>query len=385
MAHLCHGMLMLAVGLMLTAAAVLGEQGMKAGIRRTTFGRMPDGQTIELYTLTNRQGMQVAITNYGGRVVKLIIPDRHGNMADVVLGFDDLQGYLGKDPFFGALVGRYANRIGNAHFKLDGVEYKLEANDGKNSLHGGSQGFDKKVWIAKDMAGPEPALELTYLSKDGEEGYPGNLTATVVCTLTGNNELKIDYEAITDKDTVVNLTNHSYFNLAGQGPGDILKTEVTINADRFTPVDATLIPTGELRKVEGTPLDFRKPTAIGARINADDEQMRFGKGYDHDFVLNRKGPGLVLAARAVDPDSGRELEVYTTQPGVQFYTGNFLDGSLKGKGGVAYPKRSGFCLETQHYPDSPNKPNFPSTELKPGHIYHEVTVFKFSVAKANGN
>jgi aldose 1-epimerase len=381
MAHLCHGTLMLVLGLVLTAAAVLGEQGAKAGIQRSTFGRMPDGKSVELYTLTNRQGMQVMITNYGGRVVKLIIPDRQGNMADVVLGFDDLQGYLGNNPFFGALVGRYANRIGNARFKLDEVEYKLEANDGKNSLHGGSQGFDKKVWKAKEMAGGGPALELTYLSKDGEEGYPGNFTATVVYTLTNNNELKIDYKAVTDKDTVVNLTNHSYFNLAGQGNGDILKTELTIDADRFTPVDATLIPTGELRKVEGTPLDFRKPTAIGARINADDEQMRFGKGYDHDFVLNRKGPGLVLAARAVDPDSGRELEVYTTQPGVQFYTGNFLDGSVKGKGGVAYPKRSGFCLETQHFPDSPNKPNFPSTELKPGHTYHEVTVFKFSVAK----
>jgi aldose 1-epimerase len=381
MAHLCHGTLMLALGLVLTAAAVFGEQEAKRGIQRSTFGRMPDGQSVELYTLTNRQGMQVMITNYGGRVVKLIIPDRQGNMADVVLGFDDLQGYLGNNPFFGALVGRYANRIGNAHFKLDGVEYKLETNDGKNSLHGGSQGFDKKVWKAKVLPGAEPALELNYLSKDGEEGYPGNLTATVVYTLTENNELKIDYKAVTDKETVVNLTNHSYFNLAGQGNGDILKTELTINADRFTPVDATLIPTGELRKVEGTPLDFRKPTVIGTRINADDEQMKFGRGYDHDFVLNRQARGLVLAARAVDPDSGRELEVYTTQPGVQFYTGNFLDGSVKGKGGVAYPKRSGFCLETQHFPDSPNKPNFPSTELKPGHTYHEVTVFKLSVAK----
>ncbi len=369
--------------ILLAAGGVNGAAGQAThpGIKRADFGKMPDGQSVELYTLTNRNGMQVAITNYGGKVVKLLVPDRQGKMADVALGFDDLKGYLGNDPFFGTLVGRYANRIGNARFKLDGVEYKLEANDGRNSLHGGSHGFDKKVWKAKELPGAEPGLELTCLSKDGEESYPGNLSATVVYTLTNKNALRIDYKATTDKDTVVNLTNHSYFNLAGQGNGDILGTELTINADRFTPVDSTLIPTGELRKVEGTPLDFRQLTPIGARINADDEQMKFGKGYDHNFVLNRKGPGLVLAARAIDPRSGREMDVYTTQPGVQFYTGNFLDGSVKGKGGVAYAKRSGFCLETQHFPDSPNKPNFPSAELKPGQTYHEITVFKFSVAK----
>ncbi len=369
--------------ILLAAGGVNGAAGQAThpGIKRADFGKMPDGQSVELYTLTNRNGMQVAITNYGGKVVKLLVPDRQGKMADVALGFDDLKGYLGNDPFFGTLVGRYANRIGNARFKLDGVEYKLEANDGRNSLHGGSHGFDKKVWKAKELPGAEPGLELTCLSKDGEESYPGNLSATVVYTLTNKNALRIDYKATTDKDTVVNLTNHSYFNLAGQGNGDILGTELTINADRFTPADSTLIPTGELRKVEGTPLDFRQLTPIGARINADDEQMKFGKGYDHNFVLNRKGPGLVLAARAIDPRSGREMDVYTTQPGVQFYTGNFLDGSVKGKGGVAYAKRSGFCLETQHFPDSPNKPNFPSAELKPGQTYHEITVFKFSVAK----
>jgi aldose 1-epimerase len=372
---------MFSVGLALVVAAVFAGQGGKPGIQKSTFGKMADGQKVELYTLANRKGMQVAITNYGGTVVRLAVPDRQGKLADVVLGFDDLKGYLGKNPFFGALVGRYANRIGGARFKLNGVEYKLAANDGKNSLHGGLQGFDKKVWKAKQIPGAEPALELTYVSKDGEERYPGNLTATVVYTLKNNNELEIDYRATSDKDTVVNLTNHSYFNLAGAGKGDILKTEVMINADRFTPVDSTLIPTGELRKVEGTPLDFRQPTAIGARINADDEQMKFGKGYDHNFVLNRTGPGLVLAARAVDPDSGRQLEVYTTQPAVQLYTGNFLDGSVKGKGGIAYGRRSAFCLETQHYPDSPNQPRFPSTELKPGHTYHEVTVFRFAVAK----
>jgi aldose 1-epimerase len=371
----------LAIGWMLCAGCAPASNGAKPGIQSSAFGKMPSGESIELYTLTNRKGMQVAITNYGGRVVKLLVPDRHGKMADVVLGFDDLAGYLGDNPYFGALIGRYGNRIGDARFKLDGVEYKLDANDGKNSLHGGSQGFDKRVWKAKELPGAEPALELTYLSKDGEEGYPGNLTATVVYTLTNKNELKIDYKAITDKDTVVNLTNHSYFNLAGEGNGDILKTELMINADRFTPVDATLIPTGELRKVEGTPLDFRKLTAIGARINADDEQLKFGKGYDHNFVLSRKGPGLELAARAVDPSSGREMEVYTTQPGLQFYSGNFLDGSVKGKGGIAYGHRSALCLETQHFPDSPNKPDFPSTELKPGQTYHEVTVFKFSVVK----
>lgn len=261
------------------------------------------------------------------------------------------------------------------------MEYKLEANNGHNSLHGGAQGFDKKGWTSKEIPGDEPALELTYLSKDGEEGYPGNLTATVVYTLTNNNGLKIDYKTTTDRDTVVNLTNHSYFNLAGEGNGDILGTELMINADRFTPVGSTLIPTGELRKVAGTPLDFRQPTAIGARINARDEQLTFGRGYDHNFVLNRQGPGLELAARAVDPGSGRVLEVYTTQPGMQFYSGNFLDGSVKGKRGVACAWRSTFCLETQHFPDSPNQPDFPSTELKPGQTYHEVTVFKFLVAK----
>ena len=376
-----YGAVLLALGGLLYAALVFASPATKSGIQRSTFGKMADGQTIELYTLTNRHGLQVAITNYGGRVVKLITPDRHGKMADIVLGFDNLEGFLGNNPFFGALIGRYGNRIGNARFKLDGVEYKLEANDGKNSLHGGSQGFDKKVWTAREIPGEQPALELTYLSKDGEEGYPGTLTATVVYTLTNHNELRIDYKATTDKDTVLNVTNHAYFNLAGEGNGDILKTELMINADRFTPVDATLIPTGELRKVDGSPLDFRKLTAIGARIDADDQQLKFGRGYDHNFVLKRKGPGLELAARAVDPGSGREMEVYTTQPGMQFYSGNFLDGSVKGKGGVAYGRRSAFCLETQHFPDSPNQPSFPSTVLKPGQTYHEVTVFKFSVAK----
>ena len=343
------------------------------------FGKMPDGQSVELYTLNNSSGMTVSITNYGGRIVTLMVPDRNGKMDDVVLGFDDLAGYLGNNPYFGALIGRYGNRIGGAKFRLDGKEYKLAANDGSNSLHGGLKGFDKVVWKAHEVPGNHPALELTYLSKAGEEGYPGNLKAKVVYTLMGNNSLQIDYSATTDKDTVLNLTNHSYFNLSGQGNGDILKTQMMINASQFTPVDANLIPTGEIRKVEGTPLDFRKATAIGERINNDDEQLKLGKGYDHNFVLDRSAPGLSLAARAVDPDSGRVLQVLTTQPGIQFYTGNFLDGTIHGKGGKVYGRRDAFCLETQHFPDSPNKPAFPTTELKPGQAYHETTVFKFSI------
>jgi aldose 1-epimerase len=356
-------------------------QKSKPGIQRSAFGKMPDGQTIDPYTLTNRNGMQVGITNYGGRVVSILVPDRHGAMGDVVLGFDNLDGYLADNPFFGALVGRYANRIAHAEFKLDGVTYHLEKNDGPNSLHGGSKGFDKQVWKARELPGSEPGLELTYLSPDGEEGYPGNLSVKVVYTLTNSNGLRIDYRATTDKDTVLNLTNHSYFNLAGQGNGDILKQVMMINADRFTPVDATLIPTGELRSVQGTPFDFRKPTAIGARINDDYEQLKLGKGYDHNFILNRHGAGLELAARATDPESGRVLEVLTTQPGLQFYTGNFLDGTIHGKGGKVYGHRYAFCLETQHFPDSPNQPSFPSAELKPGQTYHQVTEFKFSTAK----
>ena len=369
--------------LVLAVAAAAGGAGNNpnAGISKKAFGKTADGRTVDLFTLTNNRGMRVAITNYGGIVVSIVVPDRNGQPADVVLGFDGFDGYLAKEPYFGALIGRYGNRIGNARFKLDGVEYKLAANNGPNSLHGGLQGFDKRVWTAREIPGERPALELTYLSKDGEEGYPGNLSAKVVYSLTDDNALRIDYTATTDKDTVLNLTNHSYFNLAGQGNGDVLKHHIMINADRFTPIDRTLIPTGELRKVENTPFDFRKQAVIGARIDADDEQIKFGNGYDHNFVLNRSGTGLSLAARVVDPESGRKLEVLTTQPGVQFYTGNFLDGSIRGKGGKAYGRRSAFCLETQHFPDSPNKPGFPSTVLKPGETYRESTVFRFSASK----
>jgi len=370
----------------LLVLAVVGAAGGAAdkpnsGITRKGFGKTADERTIDLYTLTNSHGMRVAITNYGGIIVSIVVADRNGKPGDVVLGFDNLEGYLSKEPYFGALIGRYGNRIGNARFKLDGAEYKLPANDGPNSLHGGLRGFDKRVWTAREIHGEHPALELTYLSKDGEEGYPGNLSAKVVYSLTEDNALRIDYTATTDKDTVLNLTNHSYFNLAGEGNGDILKHEIMINADRFTPIDSTLIPTGELRKVENTPFDFRRPALIGTRVDANDEQIKFGKGYDHNYVLSRSGAGLSLAARVTDSESGRVLEVRTTQPGLQFYTGNFLDGSIHGKGGKPYGRRSAFCLETQHFPDSPNKPSFPSTVLKPGETYRESTVFRFSTSK----
>jgi aldose 1-epimerase len=375
---------LLVVLLAVTGACTPGKQPVsesgshETGIKRSVFGKMPDGQEVHLYTLTNSNGMQVAITNYGARIVSILVPDRNGKMADVVLGFDNLPDYIKYNTYFGALVGRYANRIGGAKFTLDGTVYHLPVNNGPNSLHGGVKGFDKRFWTAKEIQGAEPSLEMTYLSKDGEEGYPGNLQAKVVYTLTKENSIKIDYSATTDKDTVINLTNHSYFNLAGEGNGDILKQVMMINSSKITPVDATLIPTGKFMDVSGTPFDFRKPTPIGARINEDNQQLKNGKGYDINYILDRKGSGLELAARAYDPESGRELEVYTTEPGIQFYSGNFLDGSIPGKGGTAYGTRSAFCLETQHYPDSPNHPDFPSTELKPGQTFHEVTVFKFT-------
>jgi aldose 1-epimerase len=341
------------------------------------FGKTPEGENVDLYTLTNAKGMEAGIATYGGVVVSLKVPDRSGKFADVVLGFDDFESYPKSSPFFGALVGRYANRIAKGRFKLDGVEYKLAVNNGENSLHGGLKGFDKKVWKARQASAD--SLELSYLSKDGEEGYPGNLSVIVTYTLTDDNELKIDYSATTDKDTVLNLSNHSYFNLAGEGEGDILGHKVMINASKFTPTDKGLIPTGELRKVEGTPFDFLKPHAIGERINLNDEQLVVGKGYDHNFVLDRKGDGLEVAARVTEPHSGRVMEVLTTQPGLQFYTGNFLDGTIKGKGGHIYGPRSAFCMETQHFPDSPNQPSFPTSELKPGETFHQTTAFRFSV------
>jgi aldose 1-epimerase len=370
------------LALILSGASAFAAAGHKAGIQRSEFGKMADGQGVDLYKLDNRNGVEVAITNYGGRVVSVVVPDRHGKMADIVLGFDNLAGYLGDNPYFGALVGRYANRIGKGEFKLDGKVCHLAINDNHvNSLHGGLKGFDKQLWKARQLSQIPPALELTYLSKDGEEGYPGDLHVKVVYTLTDSNELRVDYTATTDKDTVLNLTNHSYFNLAGQGSGDVLKQVMMINAGRFTPVDSYLIPTGKFESVAGTPLDFRKPTALGARINDNFEQLKLAKGYDFNYVLDRKGPGLAVAARAEDPASGRVLEVLTTQPGIQLYTGNFLDGTVHGKGGVAYGFRSAFCLETQHFPDSPNHPKFPTAELKAGQTFHETTIYKFSTEK----
>jgi len=363
------------------AMPVLAEKSaeMAKPMEKKVFGTTADGKTADLYTLKNKNGMQVSITNFGATVVSIVVPDKAGKMADVALGYDDLAGYELNKNYLGVLVGRYGNRIAHGKFSIDGTEYTLAKNNGDNSLHGGIKGFNKAMWEAKDVSkGGEAAVEMKYVSKDGEEGYPGNLSVTVVYTLTNKNELKIDYSATTDKKTVVNLTNHTYFNLAGQGNGDILKQELMINADTFTPVDSGVIPTGELKKVEGTPFDFRKPTAIGARIDANDEQIKLGGGYDHNFVLSRKAAtGLSLAARVSDAVSGRTMEVWTTEPGVQFYTGNFLDGSFKGKGGIAYQKRTAFCLETQHFPDSPNHPSFPTTLLKPGEKYHTTTVYKF--------
>ena len=351
----------------------------QATVTKESFGKTSAGENVDLYTLKNLHGVEAKITNYGGIVVSLKVPDRNGKFDDVVLGFTDFNSYLTNAPYLGALIGRYGNRIAKGRFTLNGVEYKLAVNNGENHLHGGIKGFDKVVWSGRETktkAGP--AVVLTYLSKDGEEGYPGNLQVRVVYTLTNNNELRIDYSATTDKDTVTNLTHHSYFNLAGEGNGDILNHRITINANRFVPTDAGSIPIGELRRVAGTPFDFLKATAIGARINQDDEQLRFGNGYDHTWVINGRPGILRLAATASEPSSGRVMQVWTTEPGVQFYTGNFLDGTLTGKAGKVYPRRSGFCLETQHYPDSPNQPSFPTTTLKKGATYRSTTIYRFS-------
>jgi aldose 1-epimerase len=352
----------------------------KPRIQKQVFGAATDARQVDIYTLTNANGLEAKIMSYGGVVVSLRVPDRQGKLGDIVLGYEQLDGYLKKGAYLGALIGRYGNRIGNGRFSLDGHQYKLAQNNGENHLHGGLIGFDKVVWTPAEVPASDGAsLKLTYLSKDGEEGYPGNLSVTVVYTLSNKDELKISYSATTDKTTVVNLTNHSFFNLAGSGSN--LGHEITINADRFTPVDKGLIPTGELRSVKGTPMDFTAPAAIGARIDQDYEQLTFAGGYDHNYVLNKHDSELSLAARVSEPGTGRIMEVYTTEPGVQFYSGNFLDGSITGKGGQVYQRRSAFCLETQHFPDSPNKPSFPSTVLKPGQRYSSTTIYKFSVQK----
>lgn len=348
-------------------------------ISKQPYGQTADGQSVDLYTLTNAAGVELGVTNFGGIITSLRVPDRAGAMGDVVHGFDRWDGYLRGHPFFGALVGRYGNRIARGKFTLNGVEYSLALNNGPNALHGGLKGFDKVAWQANAISTDAgPGLVLRYLSRDGEEGYPGNLSVVVTYVLADPAELRISYSANTDKDTVINLTNHSYFNLAGGG--DILGHEVQLFADQFTPVDANLIPTGVLQDVSGTPFDFRTPTAIGARINDAHEQITRGGGYDHNFVVRGPMGALRPAARATEPMTGRALEVFTTEPGVQFYTGNFLDGSLTGKRGAVYARRSGFCLETQHFPDSPNQPGFPSTVLKAGETYRSTTVFRFGVA-----
>ena len=347
---------------------------MKMTVEKSVYGTMPDGRQVDLYTLTNADGMKVKLTNYGAITVGVEVPDRDGKLADVTLGYETLEGWLKNAAFFGATVGRYANRIAKGKFTLDGKTYTLATNDGENHLHGGLKAFDKVLWGAEPVQTDKAVgVKFTYLSKDGEEGYPGNLSVTAVYSLTADNEFKVEFSATTDKPTVVNLAHHTYWNLAGPAAGDVLGHKVMLNADQYTAVDAGLIPTGELKSVGGTPLDFRQPTAIGARI------AQVEGGYDHNFVLRPGTGGLTLAARVVEPTTGRVMEVRTDQPGVQFYSGNFLDGSVKGKGGVAYKKHFGFCLETQHYPDSPNQESFPSVVLRPGQTYRHTMVHKFGV------
>ena len=364
-----------AVGASLAAAALPQAPAGRAGVTRAETSTLVGGKPVEVFTLTNAAGAEVKAMTFGGIITSWRVPDRRGQLADIVLGYDDPAQYV-KDnsPYFGAIVGRYGNRIAKARFTLDGRTYPLAANNGANHLHGGIQGFDKVLWQGEALRGGTGVV-FTRTSADGEEGYPGNLKARVTYTLTDKNELVVAYEATADKPTVVNLTQHTYFNLAGQGSGNILGHVLRINADRYTPVDATLIPTGELAPVDKTPFDFRQPTAIGARIQSEHPQIQFGRGYDHNWVLARSGAGLSLAADVYEPTSGRTLQVRTTEPGVQFYAGNFLDGTITGKGGRVYQQRSGFCLETQHFPDSPNQPTFPSTTLRPGETYRSRTVF----------
>jgi aldose 1-epimerase len=345
----------------------------KTRVSKQAFGHTSEGTPVDLYSLQDGK-IEVRIMTYGGIVVSVRTPDRNGKLDDIVLGCDSVEKYEAQTAHFGGLVGRYANRIAHGSFQLDGKTYSIPKNDGDNALHGGTRGFDKVVWQGKEI--PD-GIELTYVSKDGEQGFPGTLTTTVRYTLRGN-AVRIEYSATTDKDTVVNLTNHSYFNLAGQGKGDILGNVLKIDASRMTPVDANLIPTGELKSVEGTPFDFRTAHVVGERINAGDAQLRLGRGYDHNFVLDHPAGELAEAAEVYEPTTGRILRVLTTEPGLQFYTGNFLDGSITGKEGRVYNRRFALCLETQHFPDSPNHPSFPSTELKPGQTFHSVTVFEFS-------
>ncbi len=353
----------------------LADSRSQRSIEKMGFGKTPEGTPVDLYVLSNDK-MTVKVITFGAIISEIDVPDRNGKMADVVLGFETLEGYLGGHPYFGAATGRVANRIAKGRFTLDGKEYKLAVNNTPNTLHGGLKGFDKVVWKATNASGAAgQAVKMTYLSPDGEEGFPGNLSVSVTYTLTPSNELRIDYAATTDKPTPVNVTNHSYFNLAGPAAGSILGHEMMLAADQYTPVDDTLIPTGEIGSVQGTPLDFTKPMALGSRIA---EIKGEPGGYDHNYVLRSGGKELALAARVTEPDSGRVLEMFTTEPAVQLYTANFLDGTLKGKGGVVYKKHQAFCLEAQHFPDSVNQPKFPSTILRPGSTYTQTTIYKFS-------
>ena len=367
-----------AVAWVASQASQLDAQTKGASVSRGIFGTMPDGTGVDVFTLANAHGLEVRAITYGGIIVSLKTPDRAGALGDIALGYDTLDGYVKNNPYFGCITGRYANRIAKGRFTLAGRTYTLATNNDQNHLHGGVKGFDKMVWQAEPFKNERGVgVIFRHTSPDGDEGYPGALSVRVTYTLTDRDELIVDYHATTDRATPVNLTQHTYFNLAGEGTRDILGHELQIDADRYTPVDATLIPTGEIAPVDATPFDFRTPTAIGARINQQHEQLERGRGYDHNFVLARKGAGLTHAARVVEPTTGRTLDISTTEPGIQFYAGNFLDGTITGKSGHVYKHRDGLCLETQHYPDSPNQPTFPSTILRPGEVYTTTTVFTF--------
>jgi aldose 1-epimerase len=364
------------LALMIPMPKLHAQTASPGSVTAKPFGKTPDGARIQLYTLTNQNGMQVKIATFGGTVIQLLVPDRSGKLGDVALGFGTIEPYFTKSPYFGALIGRYANRIAKGRFILDGKQYQLPINNKPNTLHGGPMGFDKQLWTAQVISQNPPTVRFSRVSPDGEESFPGTLTVAVTYTLTNRNELRLQYLAQTDKPTVLNLTSHIYFNLSGAGNGDILGEQIKIHADRFTPVDANLIPTGQIADVTGTPMDLRQWTTIGPRIKPVGGNPA---GYDHNYVLNRwPVPGPRLAAEVWDPASGRQMKVYTTQPGIQFYTGNFLDGTLTGKRGKVYNEHDAFCLETQHFPDSPNRPNFPTTVLRPGQTFRSTTVYKFS-------